>query len=100
MVKELGRYHIAYRESAVIRVIAVGDGIEMLRADRSPVLSRLRLAARSVPIIEWYASELDLNAVAAQEGARPPLEPFVQTVANGRAETQRLVSDGWSYLDP
>ena len=100
VVKELGRYHIAYREEAEIRVIAVGDGVNLFLSDRSPVLPRLRLTARSVPIITWQASQEDLDDIAAVEGAAPALEPFVQVIPDGRAETQQLVNDGWSFLDP
>ncbi len=100
MVLEMGRYHIAYKESAEIRVIAVGEGMTMLRTDTSPVLKRLTSVARSLPIVRWYTGLEDVAEATAAEGAPPPLYPGVAMVQGGRGEAARLEAEGWSLIRP
>ena len=100
MVLEMGRYHIVYKESAEIRVIAVGEGMAMLRTDISPVLQRLTFVARSLPIVRWYTGLEDVAAATAAEGAPPPLYPGVAMVQRGREEAARLEAEGWSLIRP
>ncbi|MDG1973130.1 MAG: hypothetical protein P8I56_19495 [Paracoccaceae bacterium] len=54
LVQEAGRYHVVHKESAEIRVVAVGEGLAMLRADISPVADRVIFISRSLPIVSWY----------------------------------------------
>ncbi len=100
IVQETGRYHIAHRESAEIRVIAVGEGVAMLRADISPVADRVLFVSRSLPIVNWYASAEDVAAITAATGTPPPLFPEVKLVERGTAEAARLQADGWSLIKP
>lgn len=100
IVQETGRYHVAHRESAEIRVIAVGEGVAMVRADTSPVVDRISFIMRSLPIVSWYASAEDVAALAAVTGTPPPLIPEVMLVENGAAEAARLQADGWSLIRP
>lgn len=100
IVQEAGRYHVAHRENAEIRVIAVGDGLTMLRADISPLPDRVSFITRSLPIVSWYASAQDISAITAEMGAPPPLLPDVMVVERGRDEVIRLRDDGWSVINP
>lgn len=100
IVMEAGRYHVAHRESAEIRVIAIGDGLAMLRADISPVLDRVTFISRSLPIVSWYAAAEDVAAITAAEGAAPLLVEGVVIVQNGASEAESLQSDGWSLIRP
>lgn len=100
IVLETGRYHIAYRESAEIRVIAVGEGMAMLRADISPVADRVRFVSRSIPLASWYVASEDIAAVAAETGTLPPLIDGVTAIESGANEADRLQADGWSLIRP
>ncbi len=100
IVQEAGRYHVAHHESAEIRVIAVGEGVAMLRTDISPVSERITFIMRSLPIVSWYASAEDVAAVAASTGAPPSLMPGVTLVDRGAAEAERLQAEGWSLIRP
>ncbi len=100
IVLETGRYHVAYRESAEIRVIAVGDGLAMLREDISPVRDRVASVSRSLPFVSWYTAVEDVAAVTTATGAAPPLIKGVVMVQEGAAEAERLQADGWSLLRP
>ena len=98
IVLETGRYHIAYRESAEIRVIAVGEGMTMLRADTSPVLDRVTFVSRSIPLASWHVASEDVAAAAASAGTLPPLIAGVTAIENGAAEANRLQTEGWSLI--
>lgn len=100
IVQETGRYHVAHRESAEIRVIVVGEGVAMLRTDISPVADRVLFVSRSLPIVYWYASAEDVAAITAATGAPPPLFPVVKLIERGAAEAARLQADGWSLIKP
>lgn len=100
IVLETGRYHVAYRESAEIRVIAVGDGLTMLRSDTSPVAERVAFVARSLPMVSWYAAAEDVAAATAATGAPPPLMEGVTIVPRGASEAERLQAEGWSLIKP
>lgn len=100
IVQEAGRYHVAHRESAEIRVLAVGPGVAMLRTDVSPVADRILFITRSLPIVSWYASAEDVVAIAAATGTPPPLMPQVALVHEGASEAARLQADGWSLIKP
>ncbi len=100
IVQETGRYHVAHRENAEIRVIAVGEGLAMLRTDISPVADRVLFVSRSLPIVSWYVAAEDVAAIAAATGTPPPLMPEAKLVERGAAEAVRLQADGWSLIRP
>lgn len=100
IVLETGRYHLAYRESAEIRVIAVGEGLAMLRDDISPVRDRVASVSRSLPFVSWYTAVEDVAAVTTATGAAPPLIKGVVMVQEGAGEAERLQADGWSLIRP
>lgn len=100
VVQETGRYHVAHRESAEIKVIAVGEGVAMLRADTSPVADRVSFIMRSLPIVSWYVSAEDVAAITAATGSPPPLIPEVMLIQQGGAEVARLQAEGWSLIQP
>lgn len=100
IVQEAGRYHVVHKESAEIRVVAVGEGLAMLRADISPVADRVIFISRSLPIVSWYVAAEDVAAATAASNAAPPLINGVVTMENGRVEAERLQVQGWSLITP
>ncbi|MBI1213337.1 MAG: hypothetical protein GC190_17875 [Alphaproteobacteria bacterium] len=93
--------HYAQKHETVsVRVVAFGPGLNMLRADVSPVKDRLAAFMKKEPGVEFDACNNTLQAMAKKEGKVPPLVPGAVVVPSGAAALLDLSEQGWTVLRP
>ncbi len=96
-------YYAEKGEKLEIRVVAYSGGLNMLRADKSPVLERLKSMSKDVPNITFEACNNSIEGVAKKEGKKPseiPLVPGTKVVPAGVVELMELNEAGWTIVRP
>jgi uncharacterized protein len=85
-----------------VEVVAYGPGLNMLRADTSPVRDRIkRLKDFSFPgIIRFSACNNTKQAMEKREGHAITIIPEASLVPSGVVRLMQLQEQGWSYVRP
>ncbi len=97
------RYYSEKGEKLEIKVVAYGGGVNMLRADKSPVLERLKSVSQSLPNLTFEACNNTIEGMAKTEGKKPseiPLVPGTKVVPAGVVELMELNEAGWTIVRP
>lgn len=91
-------------EKVAIEIVAYGPGLNMLRADTSPVKDRIADMASVGPTsqskIVYSACNNTLKSMEKREGHPITLIPQAQIVPSGAVRLMQLQEQGWSYLRP
>ncbi|WP_172330444.1 hypothetical protein [Mangrovicoccus sp. HB161399] len=96
----VSRYYSGNAEEVEIRVVVFGAGIDMLRADRSPVLERLKAFEQSMPNVAFIACQNTIDTLERIEGAEIPILPMAGRVEAGVVELITLDEAGWTIVRP
>lgn len=96
----VSRHYSERGEEVEIQVVAFNKGLHMLRADTSPVKSRLASFAEGMPNVSFMACGNTLAAMTKKEGKEPPLVEFAQTVPAGVVQLMELDEAGWTIVRP
>jgi uncharacterized protein len=83
-----------------IEVVAFGPGLNMLRADTSPVKDRIETMALSTPEISFKACGITREAMHKAEGKDIPIVPQAEVVPSGVVRVMQREEEGWSYVKP
>jgi len=97
------RYYSAKGDELEIKVVAYSGGLNMLRADKSPVLERLKSVSESLPNLTFEACNNTIEGMARKEGKKPseiPLVPGAKIVPAGVVELIELDEQGWTIVRP
>ena len=94
----LAREYSNQAEELEVEIVAYGPGLHMLRADTSPVTSRIHSITESVPGIVLSACGNTIKAREKAEGHPLELLPHVGIVSAGAVRLVALQEAGWSYL--
>ena len=94
----LAREYSNQAEELEVEIVAYGPGLHMLRADTSPVTSRIHSITESVPGIVLSACGNTIKAMEKAEGHPLELLPHVGIVSAGAVRLVALQEAGWSYL--
>ena len=89
-------------EEAQVEVVAYGPGLNMLRADTSPVKDRVAHMARdSFPSRVTFSACGNTKAgMEKKEGHPIPIVPEASVVPSGVVRLNELQETGWSYIRP
>jgi len=89
-------------EDVDIDVVAYGPGLNMLRADTSPVQDRIkRLKDMVFPgKIQFSACNVTKTGMEKREGHAISVVPEATIVASGVVHLMELQEQGWSYIRP
>ena len=89
-------------EPVQVEVVAYGPGLNMLRADKSPVKDRIKqLKDVSFPSdIQFAACNNTKKGMEKREGHPITIIPQAHLVPAGVIELMRLEEAGWSYIRP
>ncbi len=89
-------------EQAQVEVVAYGPGLNMLRADTSPVKDRLRhMAHDSFPSdVKFSACGNTKAGMEKKEGHPITIVPEASVVTSGVVRLAELQEAGWSYIRP
>jgi intracellular sulfur oxidation DsrE/DsrF family protein len=97
-------YYRGKGEDVEIEIVAYGPGLNMLRADTSPVKARIAQIASadaSFPAkIAFSACNNTLQAMEKREGHAITIVPQAKIVPAGIVRLTQLEEEGWSYIRP
>ena len=101
-VSNLLEYYHSKGEQAQVEVVAYGPGLNMLRADKSPVKDRLkRIKAGSFPSsVAFSACHNTMMGMEKREGHPIPIVSEAKIVPAGVVRLTELQEQGWSYIRP
>jgi intracellular sulfur oxidation DsrE/DsrF family protein len=95
-------YYRDKNEDVDVDIVAHGPGLNMLRADTSPVQDRIkRLKDMVFPgKIQFSACNLTKTAAEKREGHAISVVPEATVVPSGVVHLMELQEQGWSYVRP
>ncbi|HVZ53480.1 MAG TPA: hypothetical protein VG986_16055 [Pseudolabrys sp.] len=96
----VSRYYSEKGDEVEIRIVAFNAGLNMLRADKSPVLTRLKSFKDGMPNVSFDACENTLESMTRAEGKEPPLVDNAERVPAGVVTLMELAEKGWTIVRP
>jgi uncharacterized protein len=95
-------YYHSKGEQAQVEVVAYGPGLNMLRADKSPVKDRLkRIKEGSFPSkVQFSACHNTMMGMEKKEGHPIPIVSEATVVPSGVVRLNELQEQGWTYIRP
>jgi uncharacterized protein len=96
----VSKYYSDKGDEVEIQVVAFNAGLNMLRADKSPVLERLKAFKQGMPNVSFMACENTLAAMTRAEGKEPPLVDNATRVTAGVVTLIELGEKGWTIVRP
>lgn len=94
------KYYKEQGEKIDIEIVAYGPGLNMLRADTSPMKDRIKQIAETTPNIKFSACANTKAAMEKSEGHPIPILPQATVVPSGVVRLSQLQEQGWSYIRP
>ena len=96
----VSKYYSDKGDEVEIQIVAFNAGLTMLRADKSPVLERLKSFKQGMPNVSFMACENTLAAMTRHEGKEPPLVDNATRVPAGVVTLMELAEKGWTIVRP
>ncbi|MGH6727637.1 MAG: hypothetical protein ACREB8_14005 [Pseudolabrys sp.] len=96
----VSKYYSDKGDEVEIQIVAFNAGLNMLRADKSPVLGRLKSFKQGMPNVSFDACENTLAAMTRKEGKEPPLVDNAKRVPAGVVTLIELGEKGWTIIRP
>lgn len=96
----VSKYYSDKGEEVEIEIVAFNAGINMLRADKSPVLTRLKSFKQGMPNVSFKACQNTLDTIARNEGKEPPIVDNAERVTAGVVRLIELQEQGWTIVRP
>lgn len=96
----VSRHYSGKAEESEIVIVAFNAGITMLRADKSPVLERLKSFKQSMPNVSFIVCQNTLDSIARKEGKEPPIVENAKRVQAGVVTLMELAGKGWTIVRP
>jgi intracellular sulfur oxidation DsrE/DsrF family protein len=95
-------YYKSKDQTVQIDIVTYGPGLNMLRADTSPVHDRIKqIVNASFPSnIRFSACENTKQGMEKREGKEITIIPEAELVPSGAVRLIELQEQGWSYLRP
>jgi len=95
-------YYRAKGKDVAVDVVAYGPGLNMLRADTSPVQDRIKqLKNVAFPsTIQFSACNITREGMAKKEGHPIDIVSDAVVVPSGVIHLMELQEEGWSYIRP
>ena len=96
----VSKYYSDKGDEVEIEIVAFNAGLNMLRADKSPVLERLKSFKQGMPNVSFIACQNTLDSMTRHEGKEPPLVDNVTRVPAGVVTLIELGEKGWTIVRP
>jgi uncharacterized protein len=93
-------YYSSRHEPVAIEIVAYGPGLHMLRADTSPIKTRIAAFHQSMPEVRLSACNNTLQGMETAERKKVELLPEATIVPAGVVRLMELQEQGWSYVRP
>lgn len=99
-VANLSTYYSGIGEEALVEVVAYGPGLNMLRADTSPVKDRVHSIKQSIPSVIFSACNNTKVAMEKAEGHPITIVADAHLVPAGVVRLTELQELGYAYIKP
>lgn len=99
-VQNVIAYYEGLSDTVDIEVVAYGAGLHMLRADTSPVATRIAAMALENDTLVFAACGNTHRKMSANAGTKIELLQEAQMVPSGVVELVMLQEKGWAYIRP
>src|SRR5574340_947917 len=96
----VSKYYSEKGDEVEIQIVAFNAGLTMLRADKSPVLDRLKSFKQGMPNVSFMACQNTLDSITRKEGKEPPLVDNAHRVTAGVVTLIELGEKGWTIVRP
>jgi hypothetical protein len=96
----VSKYYSDKGEEVEIQIVAFNAGLNMLRADKTPVAERLKSFRQGMPNVTFDACQNTLDAMTRNEGKEPPLVENAKLVPAGVVTLIELGEKGWTIVRP
>ncbi len=96
----VSKYYTDKGDEIEIQIVAFNAGLNMLRQDKSPVLTRLHSFKQGMQNVSFMACENTLAAMTKNEGKEPPLVENATRVPAGVVTLMELSAKGWTIIRP
>jgi hypothetical protein len=96
----VSKYYSDKGDEVDIQIVAFNAGLNMLRQDKSPVLTRLKSFKQGMPNVTFKACENTLEAMTRAEGKEPALVDNAERVPAGVVTLIELQEKGWTIVRP
>ncbi len=96
----VSKYYSEKGDEVDIQIVAFNAGLNMLREDKSPVLTRLKSFKQGMPNVAFIACENTLDTMTRNEGKEPPLVDNAKRVTAGVVTLMELDKQGWTIVRP
>ncbi len=87
-------------EKIEVEIVAYGPGLNMFRADKSPVKARIEKMSLELDNIQFAACGVTRGKMAKKEGMDIPIMSEVTMVPAGVVRIMELQDLGWNYIRP
>jgi uncharacterized protein len=94
------KYYRQKGEDVEVEFVAYGPGLNMLRADTSPVKDRIAELAAADPKVVFSACNNTKEGMEKREGHPITIVPQATIVPSGVVRIMQLEEEGWSYVRP
>lgn len=84
--------------TAVVEIIANGDGLDLLRTDRSPFASRINAMQKRYDNLSFAACQNTIDRLKREHGIQARLIPEATVIDSGVAQIILLQQQGWAYV--
>lgn len=99
-VQNIKAYYDEKGEDVTIEVVTYGPGLNMLRADTSPVANRIKMMSMEIANLSFAACGNTRAGMAKKEGKEIPLLDEATEVPSGVVRLIELQEDGYAYVRP
>ncbi|HET7848588.1 MAG TPA: hypothetical protein VFL51_05945 [Pseudolabrys sp.] len=96
----VSKYYSERGEEVEIQIVAFNAGLNMLRTDKSPVLTRLTSFKQGMPNVTFMACQNTLDSMTRKEGKEPKLVANATLVPAGVVTLMELAEKGWTVVRP
>ena len=98
--QNIRKYYSSKGEKVMIEIVAYGPGLHMLRADTSPVKSRVAAMSLADPDLRFSACGNTHRKMSKKAGKQIALVAEAKKVPSGVVRLMELQEQGWSYIRP
>lgn len=85
-------------QAARVEIITNGDGLNLLRADKSPFADRIRRMQQDYSNLVFAACQNTIDRLKREQGIHAQLVPEAIVIDSGVAQIILLQQQGWAYI--
>ncbi len=99
-IENVRKYYDSIGEKVIIELVAYGPGLNMLRADTSPVATRIATMALEIDNLVFAACGNTKNRMSKKAGKEIELLSEANLVISGVVRLIELQEQGYAYVRP